>query len=77
MRPSSITGEEIQEDDISDNNDIMLSRFGLNGTGCPFGTVPIRRTSKEELLAARDQHSGELVNSTYVAGKIPHINVSS
>lgn len=77
MRPSSITGEEIQEDDISDNNDIMLSRFGLNGTGCPFGTVPIRRTSKEELLATRDQHSGEHVNSTYAAGKIPHINVSS
>ena len=28
-------------------------KMGLEGGGCPFGTVPIRRTSKDDLLRAK------------------------
>lgn len=38
-----------------DESATMLSGIGLNGTGCPFGTVPIRRISRKEYLAAKEQ----------------------
>ena len=52
-------------------------RIGLEGGGCPLGTVPIRRTVKDELITAKfhsEMHASK-VNPLDVAG-LPGVHVS-
>lgn len=52
MRPSTVGSINKVASEASNFN---FSGIGLKGGGCPAGTVPIRRTSKEELLVAKRQ----------------------
>ncbi|KAH0688457.1 hypothetical protein KY284_019010 [Solanum tuberosum] len=49
MKP---TLPNLQKDDISSNTNRPLN-IGLKGGGCPTGTVPIRRISKDDLIRQR------------------------
>lgn len=40
-----------------------LSNIWLNGKGCPVGTVPLRRTTKDDLIRAKlaaEMHASKL-----------------
>lgn len=51
MRPTLSLEKETQAE--NEDSDAKISKIGMNGTGCPFGTVPIRRTNKDELVYAQ------------------------
>lgn len=50
MRPNQHLEKEAQADRGKDS-EANISKIGINGTGWPFGTVPIRGTNKELVCA--------------------------
>ena len=52
MRPISIPKRLSPEKEVPKPNSKPV-KMGLEGGGCPFGTVPIRRTSKDDLLRTK------------------------
>lgn len=69
MKPSSVLGRTREQ--ISSQYTKPV-RIGLKGGGCPIGTVPIRRITKEDLVRERFAS-----NLTSVADNIPGVHVSN
>ena len=47
MRPSFLNITKTKKQSVSET---VKNQFGLPGKGCPIGTVPIRRTTKDDLI---------------------------
>ncbi|KAM6595241.1 hypothetical protein CsatA_005765 [Cannabis sativa] len=53
MRPSSRPNSMVREGNPPKNVEQVLINGGLNSEKCPIGYVPIRRTTKEDLIKAK------------------------
>lgn len=56
MRPSSMPKMMMEKERSTANANILKVRF--KGLGCPFGSVPIKRVTKDDLIRAKLHSDG-------------------